>query len=260
LLQAEIALEDKEAANAKGLAEQAIRLAPKDANALRMYAESLHALGQTADAIAVLERAEAQAEDAVPFQIRRAQLQGDKGLEELVQLSKKHTERPDVYFALSEMLAAHGETQDAIQAAQRAAKKAADTLPRHEQARLHLHLGQLLKHSGQLDQSLHHLDEAAKLAPHLIDSQIERGRVFLARRQYTEAMDAFQKAGEIAPHNAQPHIEAALALKEAKDYYAAEKQLRLAAKLAPKDRSIQRQLAAVIALNLIHQPQEVSAA
>jgi tetratricopeptide (TPR) repeat protein len=260
LLQAEIALEDKEAANAKGLAEQAIRLAPKDAVALRMYAESLHALGQTADAIAVLERAEAQAEDAVPYQIRRAQLQGDKGLEELVQLSQKHMDRPDVYFALSEMLAAHGETQDAIQAAQRAAKKAADTLPRYEQARLHLHLGQLLKHSGQLDQSLHHLDEAAKLAPHLIDSQIERGRVFLARRQYTEAMDAFQKASEIAPHNAQPHIESALALKEAKDYYAAEKQLRLAAKLAPKDRTIQRQLAAVIALNLIHQPQEVSAA
>ncbi len=260
LLQAEIALEDKEITNAKGLAEQAIRLAPKDANALRMYAESLHALGQTADAIAVLERAEAQAEDAVPYQIRRAQLLGDKGLEEMVALSQKHTDRPDVYFALSEMLAAHGETQDAIQAAQRAAKKAADTLPRHEQARLHLHLGQLLKHSGQLDQSLHHLDEAAKLAPHLIDSQIERGRVFLARRQYTEAMDAFQKASEIAPHSAQPHIESALALKEAKDYYAAEKQLRLAAKLAPKDRTIQRQLAAVIALNLIHQPQEVSAA
>jgi tetratricopeptide (TPR) repeat protein len=260
LLQAEIALEEKETTNAKGLAEQAIRLVPKDANALRMYAESLHALGQTADAIAVLERAEAQAEDAVPYQIRRAQLQGEKGLEELVKLSQKHMERPDVYFALSEMLAAHGETQDAIQAAQRAAKKAADTLPRHEQARLHLHLGQLLKHSGQLDQSLHHLDEAAKLAPHLIDSQIERGRVFLARRQYTEAMDAFQKASKIAPHNAQPHIESALALKEAKDYYAAEKQLRLAAKLAPKDRSIQRQLAAVIALNLIHQPQEVSAA
>jgi len=259
LLQAEIALEDKEAGTAKTLAEQAIRLAPKDANALRLYAESLHALGQTEDAIAVLARAEEQADDAVPYQIRRAQLLGEKGLEELVTLSQKHTDRPDVYFALSEMLAVRGDFHDAIQAAQRAAKKAADTLPRPEQARLHLHLGQLLKHGGQLDQSLHHLDEAAKLAPHLIDSHIERGHVFLARRQYKEAMAAFQQAAEIAPHSAQPHIEAALALKEAKDYTAAEDELRRAAKLAPKDRTIQRQLAAVIALNLIHQPQEVSA-
>lgn len=259
LLQAEVALEDKEASNAKTLAEQAIRLAPKDANALRLYAESLHALGQTEDAIAVLSRAEEQADDAVPFQIRQAQLLGEKGLDELVKLSQQHTDRPDVYFALSEMLAVRGDFHDAIQAAQRAAKKAADTLPRPEQARLHLHLGQLLKHGGQLDQSLHHLDEAAKLAPHLIDSHVERGRVFLARRQYKEAMAAFQQATEIAPHNAQPHIEAALALKEAKDYTAAEGELRRAAKLAPKDRTIQRQLAAVIALNLIHQPQEVSA-
>jgi len=33
--------------------------------------------------------------------------------------------------------------------------------------------------------------------------------------------------------------------------------LRKAANLAPKDRNIQRQLAAIIALNLVHHPHEV---
>jgi Flp pilus assembly protein TadD len=72
-------------------------------------------------------------------------------------------------------------------------------------------------------------------------------------------MEAFQQAAAVAPSNAQPHIEAAMALKEAKNYDAAEAELRTASKLAPKDRSIQRQLAAVIALNLIHHPQEAGA-
>ena len=69
----------------------------------------------------------------------------------------------------------------------------------------------------------------------------------------------FAQAAAAAPLSSQPHIEAALALKDAKDYDAAEAELRKAARLAPKDRRIQRQLAAVIALNLIHQPQEASA-
>lgn len=259
LMQAEIALQQNDASYAKTIAEAALRLTPKDSKALALFAESLNALGEVEDAVEVLARAEDAAEDKLPLQIRRAQLLPiEAGLDELLQLSRQHTDRADVYFALSQMLATRGDLTDAIVAAQRAAKKA-EKLGRPVQAALHLHLGQLLKQSGQLDQSLHHLDEAAELAPHLVESQIERGRVFLSRRQYKLAMEAFSKATAIAPTNAQPHIEAALALKEAKDYDAAEGELRKAAKLAPKDRSIQRQLAAVIALNLIHQPQEASA-
>jgi tetratricopeptide (TPR) repeat protein len=259
LLQTEIALQNDDAAGAKTLAESALRLNVKDSNALALFAESLNALGHVEDAVDVLARAEEAAADKLPLQIRRAQLLPiEAGLDEMLQLSKQHPDRADVYFALSQMLATRGDLQDAIVAAQRAAKKA-EKLGRPVQASLHLHLGKLLKASGQLDQSLHHLDEAAELAPHLVESQLERGRVFLDRRQFKAAMDAFTQAAGIAPNSAQPHIEAALALKEAKDYDAAEGELRKAAKLAPKDRSIQRQLAAVIALNLIHHPQEVSA-
>ncbi|MCL4256890.1 MAG: tetratricopeptide repeat protein [Anaerolineales bacterium] len=259
VLQAEIALHNNETATAKSLAESALRLAPTDSHALNLYAECLHAVGEVEDALAVLERSEQYAQDKLPIQLRRAQLlPAEKGLSEVLRLSKANTERPDVYLTLSEMLATTGETMDAIQAAQRAAKKA-DTLPLPQQARLHLHLGKLLKSSGQLDQSLHHLDEAAALAPHLSDVQIERGQVFLSRRQFKQAMQAFELAAAAAPHSPQPHLQAAQALKDVKDYNAAEAALRKAAQLAPRERSIQRQLAAVIALNLIHQPQEVSA-
>ncbi len=259
VLQAEIALQTSDTADAKRLAEDALRLAPTDSKALNIYAECLHAIGEVDDALAVLERSEQHAQDKLPIQLRRAQLlPAEKGLSEVLRLSKANTERPDVYMTLSEMLAKTGETEDAIQAAQRAAKKA-ETLPLPEQARLHLHLGKLLKRSGQLDQSLHHLDEAAALAPHLSEAHIERGQVFLSRRQFKQAMHAFELAAAAAPHSAQPHLEAALALKEVKDYNAAEAALRKAALLAPRERNIQRQLAAVIALNLIHQPQEVSA-
>ncbi|MCW5873615.1 MAG: tetratricopeptide repeat protein [Anaerolineales bacterium] len=259
VLQAEIALQNSDTADAKRLAEDALRLAPTDSKALNVYAECLHATGEVDDALAVLERSEQYAHDKLPIQLRRAQLlPAEKGLSEVLRLSKANTERPDVYLTLSEMLAKTGDTEDAIQAAQRAAKKA-DTLTLPEQARLHLHLGKLLKRSGQLDQSLHHLDEAAALAPHLSEAHIERGQVFLSRRQFKQAMHAFELAAAAAPHSAQPHLEAALALKEVKDYAAAEAALRKAAHLAPRERSIQRQLAAVIALNLIHQPQEVSA-
>jgi len=260
LLQAELALEEGEGQAAKQYVQQALKIAPKDTAALLMFAEALHNLGENEEAIAVLDSALETAVDELPLLIRRAQMQTNvRGLDSLVKLSQHYTDRPEVFFALSEALAASGSVADAIQAAQRAAKKAGKETSPDQLARMHLHLGKLLKQSGNLDQSLHHLDQTAKLAPHSAASQIERGRVFLARRQLDQAMKAFQQAATVAPHDATPHFELGLSLKDAKDYKAAEAELRKAAKLAPKDRHIQRQLAAVIALNLVHHPVEVGA-
>jgi tetratricopeptide (TPR) repeat protein len=254
VLQAELALEAGDAAGAKGIIEQALALAPQAANALRVFAEALHALGQNEDAIAVIERARETVEDEVELMIRRAQmLAGEQGLSALIKLSQRYTDRGEVFFALSQMLAEAGNIRDAISAAQRAAKLAVSA-GGEILANIHQHLGKLLKQDGNLDQSLHHLEQAISLAPHLVESHIERGRVFLARRQQGKALEAFRQAAASAPQDATPHVEAALALKEAKDYDAAERELRTAAKLSPRDRTIQRQLAAVIALNIVHQP------
>ncbi len=261
LLQAELDLEAGEAQEAKQLIRQALKIAPKDVAALCLFADALHALGETEDAIAVLDRARENAEDELPLLINRAQLlPNDRGLDALIKLSQRYPDRPEVFFALSKALTITGSMTEAIQAAQRAAKKAGSTTTADQLAAIHLHLGKLLMQSGNLDQSLHHLDQAAKLAPYFATSHVERGRVFLARRQPDLATKAFQQAASLAPNDAIPHLELGLMLKDAKDYNGSEAELRKAAKLAPKDRQIQRQLAGVIALNLVHHPSTAAAA
>jgi Tfp pilus assembly protein PilF len=54
------------------------------------------------------------------------------------------------------------------------------------------------------------------------------------------------------------YLACAALLKEAKDYQAAEQMLRKASSLEPRNVNIHRQLGAVLALNLVHQSQEVS--
>lgn len=260
LLQGELALQEGQADQAEKYAEQALKRKPRDGAALRLYAEALAALGSIEDAIDVLERAMQAAADPVPLQIRRAQIlpagRAESSLDALIRLSQRHPERADVFQALSQALALAGEFDDALQAAQHAVKHS-DQLDKAAAAGLRLHYAQLLKYFGQLDQALHQLDEALKLASHLVDVHLERGQVFLARRQFEQAMGAFAEASRVAPRDAEPHLQAGLVLKEAKDYSAAEAELRRAAELAPKDPRIQRQLAGLIALNLVHQPDKI---
>lgn len=253
---AELALESNQIKKATIYAEKAVKQSPSDSQALCVLAESKLAEGKSNEAIQLLEQAQQMAEDSIPVQIRRAQIlpksRGEgSDLKALAQLNERFPKRADVALALSDALALVGHLEQATKIAQQAVKQAKQ-LPALDQARLHLHLGQLLKHNGQLDQALHHLDEAAKVANHLSAIHIERGQVFLARRQHDQALNAFEAASKAAPNDAQPHLQAAMAHKEAKDYLAAEKGLRLAADLAPKDLFIQRQLAALMALNLVH--------
>lgn len=259
ILQAQLTLESDDAPRAKNIIQQALELAPRDPDALLIFGEALYALGQSADAVAVLERAAQHAADEVPLLLRRAQLlPQSEGLRALKQMAQKHADRVEVQFALSQLLALMGDLPAAIQSAQSARKAAAGSAG-HLVASIEFHLGQLLKQAGNLDQALHHLDEAARLAPQLFDAHMERARVFLARRQHRAALQAFEQAALAAPQAAAPHYEAALALKDAKDYPAAEQALRRAANLAPRDRDIQRQLAAVMAMNLVQQPQSIGA-
>ncbi len=259
MLQAELALQEEDGPAAKGLMENALKLTSQHPGALKILAEALKRMGKYEQAIEILEQAQKIAADPLPFLISRAQLilesRGQElGRQALQNLAERYPDRAEAFVALSQMLAAAGELHEAIQAAQQAAKQEKG-LSAEESASLQLHLGQLLKHRGQLDQSLHHLDKAVEQAPNLAEAHMERGRVFLARRQHHAALNAFEMAAKAAPEQAEPHLEAALALKEAKDYATAENELRAAAKLAPKDARVQKQLAAVIALNLVHKPE-----
>ncbi|MBN1668018.1 MAG: tetratricopeptide repeat protein, partial [Anaerolineales bacterium] len=159
------------------------------------------------------------------------------------------------YAYLSELLAEIGELDAARQAAQYTLRLGHD-LPDDqifsEHARMHTLLGRLMRQSGQLDQAIQHLSEAIQLSPHDLTAYLELGQTHLSRRKHQDAINIFNQAIEAFPDSPESYFQAAVALKEAKDYLQAEQMLRQAARLAPQDLAIQRQLGAIIALNLVH--------
>ena len=155
--------------------------------------------------------------------------------------------------------------QRALQAASACAQENDDSIldemvKPSELAEMHYLAGHLLRQTGQLDQALHHLNQAVQINPSFLDAQIELGFVHKDRREYQPALQAFEQAALIAPSDPRPPYQAGLALKEGKDYRKAESLLRRAANLSPTDVNIRRQLAAVVALNLIHSPKSTGQA
>lgn len=120
------------------------------------------------------------------------------------------------------------------------------------QAHLHLMIGAQCRLSGQLDQAIYHLNEAISKSPDQLDAYLELGRAHIERRQTNQALEIYQMASKIAPQDFRPYYQAGLALKDTKDYLQAETMFRRAAHLAPNEVIIHRQLAAVVAMNLVH--------
>jgi Flp pilus assembly protein TadD len=159
--------------------------------------------------------------------------------------------------SLARNLAAEGHNQEAIQAAQSALQRKEGNWEPGEQAKLYLLLGSLLRQSGQLDQAIYQLTEAIRLSPQEVEPYLELAATQQDRRQHVLALQTYHKAIEVAPNNPLPYYQASLALKDGRDYEGAERMLRKAANLAPNDVSIHRQLAALIALNLVHNQRSI---
>ncbi|MBN1666358.1 MAG: tetratricopeptide repeat protein, partial [Anaerolineales bacterium] len=262
LLRAEIALQAKSAQKAEGFVQTALRLKPKDPNALLLLAQACEAQERFQDAIAALDEAAGLALEPFEILMARVQLIGkaqgaDARLLALKKLLRRYPDHPKVLAELSQALVHAGQSEPAIEIAQMAVKDKANLLTDREKAGLHYQLGKMLHKAGQLDQSVHHLSKSIELDTAQLDAYLEIGRVYQKRRRLDQAQVAYQHAIALAPNDSRPYWEAAQALKESKDYVGAEAMLRKAAALVPKDLNIQRQLGAVIALKLVHQPQEV---
>jgi tetratricopeptide (TPR) repeat protein len=176
------------------------------------------------------------------------------GLDELQKLVNSYPDDFNVLNALAKLYVEVGELDNAISIAQQALKACTDKTPRNDQANLHLLIGQVLRQTGQLDQSIDHLSEAIQLAPNRLEPYLELGLARKERREYQQALQIFEQATSIAPDDPRAPYQAGLALKESKDYKSSETMLRRAVNLAPHDLNIRRQLAAVVALNLVHNP------
>jgi len=262
-LLAEIALLSGEPKTALNRANVALDLDPERPETLCLLARAMRKLNQYDEALSVLETAIPLTAEPLPILLERAKLlevsQGSAvALQALQDLVKDYPDDPGIQASLARNLATEGQNQEAIQAAQKALHGRDGNWEPGEQATLYLLLGSLLRQAGQLDQAIHHLTEAIRLAPQDVAPYLELAATQQDRRQHIQALQTYQKAMDIAPDNPLPYYHASLALKDGRDYEGAERMLRKAASLAPEDVSIHRQLAALVALNLVHNRSSVS--
>jgi tetratricopeptide (TPR) repeat protein len=157
-----------------------------------------------------------------------------------------------VITALVKALAEGGETEQAISTAKTILSKDDVGHTSSQKSQLHLLAGRLLRKEGQLDQAVHHFNEAKKLDPQGHESYLELGRTHMDRREYDRALERLNQSIELAPNEAMTYFYAGKVLKELKHYERAERMLRQASKLAPNNLRIHRQLGVLVTLNLVH--------
>ncbi|MBW8010026.1 MAG: tetratricopeptide repeat protein [Chloroflexi bacterium] len=264
IIKAQIALDSDKSEKAKKIIQKARKLEPDNPKALILLAKSLNNSKRPKEAIKVLDEAISQASDPTELTLEKVEIiktmGGEKAsLEALKKLSEQFPNETKVLVALTNALADAGETTEAIQISQHALSIALESFDPKETAKLHFLLGTQLHQGGQLDQAIHHLSEAIEQSPNSLEPYLEIGLVHQKRRQPQLALDYFQQAIEVAPYDSRAFVEAGRNLKESKDYIAAEEMFRRAVFVSPKETSIQRQLAAIVALNLIHQPRSITA-
>ncbi len=86
---------------------------------------------------------------------------------------------------------------------------------------------------------------------------MELGQSLQDQRMNDQALQVYNKAIEqVSKDPPRPYVHAANAYKASRDFRSAELMLKQASQLAPSDQSIRRQLAAVVAQNLLDNLQE----
>lgn len=265
LLRGEIALQAGNPQAAQSRAQAALRINPDDPFALLLMARVLNALNRQEEALFMIDRALPLAVDPLPISLEKIRLlrqsrSKEQTLQAIRELSGEHPEEPAILALQAEICDQNGLIDEAIQAAQHAlhAEGTSPSLEKPDQARLHHLLGRLFRQAGQLDQAVHHLVLALQFDSQLVEAYLELGIVYQERREHNSAIKTLRQAIKVAPKDYRAYHQLGVALKESKDYLGAESMLRKAAELAPQDPAIHRLLAAVVALNLVHNRKEVT--
>jgi tetratricopeptide (TPR) repeat protein len=224
-----------------------------------MLVRSLSSLGRYDEALVKINTVLPMVQEAKFLQLERVNIirnmNGPRAaLTELKKMLEMYPEDFSILNALAKAYIEVGEADNAVSVALQALMFCKENSERNDQANLHLLIGQVLRKTGQLDQSIHHLSQAIQLTPDRLEPYLELGLARKERREYDQALQIFEQATSIAPEDPRAPFQAGLALKESKDYKSSETMLRRAVSLAPHDLNIRRQLAAVVALNLVHNP------
>ena len=242
-------------------AQEAAEISPEREDIYGQWADLMVEKGNFKNALLLIAKAEKLAKNAVPWHIKAIRIKAlyDKTAsvsKNLENLFKGNQNDPQIAIALAEAQAEDGNIEAANATIQKALGNG-KKLSIFEQAELHRFFAMTLKNNGQLDQAISELEKSAALAGHIVATHLEMGHVYLARRQRHSALQAFEKASAVDPSSPEPYLQLAQLFKNSKDYPKAEMALRQATEVAPQDSYIQRQLAAVMTLNLVHHAKSI---
>jgi len=257
LLSGEIAMLLGKMDEALDHAQSAIQREPANPDAVLFLSKVFVKQGNYKDGLNVLERSLTRIQPSQELLFERSQLvyrlQGPQAALPLVrELSENDPDNAEVLSLLAQIQVDCGNFTGAEQSAYAALRI------RPDYPGLNLLLGQLQRKAGQLDQAIHYLSEAIRQAPADVAGYLELGQSYQDRREQIQALHTYREAIKVAPEDYRAYYSGGLILRENKDYVGAEAMLRRAARLAPNDLNIQRQLGAVVALNLVHNSQEAN--
>ena len=166
--------------------------------------------------------------------------------------SDKYPENPDLLKLLAEAENQCGN----LKQAEIVARRALEIHP--AESGLQMLLGKIQAKVGNLDQAVNYFSRAIAVDPKLSEGYLQLSNVYSNQRDFVNAKKVLEQGINKAPADVELYTACAAILKEAKDYHGAEKMLRRATQIEPRNINIHRQLGAVLALNLVHQSQEVS--
>jgi tetratricopeptide (TPR) repeat protein len=257
LLRSQLALLTNNPRGALSRAQAILNITPDQAEAWFIVAQALDMLEKPADALVAIQKAILLTDDPLEYQRYRIDLLhrmngAQAAIREIEQLSGTYPEDSLLLSMAAGFYLEINDSANAQKTARQALQFGQQELPETTQAQLHYIIGAQSRLAGQLDQAIYHLNEALRKKPDMMAAYLELGRSYQDRRQVNLALEIYQHAARLMPNDYRPYYQAGLALKESKDYLEAETMFRRAAHLAPNEVSIHRQLAAVVALNLVH--------
>lgn len=235
-------------------ADDILKKDPKNEIAWQVKVKALLKSGKTEEARQAIHFALAVVENPVPFELQKIEIDHARNPHQAVLASQKTAEKYPENAAVLNNLAQKqiqiGETAKAEQTVQRSL-----VLDQSNPETL-VALGTVDRLRGNLDQALAHLSKAIELQPGLVEAYLEMGLTYQDRREVPLAIQTYHKAIAMVSNDPRPYLQAATAYKESRDYRNAEFMLRQASQLSPSDQNIRRQLAAVVALNIVNNLQE----
>ncbi len=237
--------------------KMAISLNPDNAEGYVFLAQLLREKGENGKALETLEKASQCKTINVGTMIDHASLlkeiNGAAAARDLLSnFSQRFPENPE----LLKMLAQAEEECGDLRRAEIAAKRALEFHP--EATDLHLFLGSIEEKTGNLDQAAHYFSQAIAHHPEETEGYIKLSHAFAQQREFSKAREVLEEGIRRSPGEINLYLACANLLKDAKDYRGAEQMLRKASEIDPRNLTVHRQLGAVLALNLVHQSQEVS--